>query len=471
MSDDAFLKAREFVEEIAPVLMRRWKIPGFSIAMVRDGEVLYAEGFGARDVEESLPATPNTLYGIGSCTKSFVALAIMQLVERGKMSLDDPVGSYIPLKIGFPGKPITVRHLLTHSSGIPSLGTSTIALHRGIGIDTWVPWGGVSDFYRHINGAGEEIAADPGERFFYFNAGYRMLGHIVQEVSGTRFDEYIRENILKPLGMNRTTLLKAEFMRDPDRMTPHRRDKEGEPLPTEFPYPNVADNPEFAFIAAAGGIVSSVKELTNYLTMSINRGAFEGVELLSAELMEEMQRIHLDRSPNLYGRYGYGYGWGVTENFLGTRMVSHGGSILVSTAYLAFIPEEGIGVAMASNAAGFPYATVAEGVFAALMGRDPEKAIPALRIRRKMEMLSGTYETYRGLSRVEVVSKAGLLYLVQKDPLSNITAPLIPEDDWLETGGFYIWSEGVKQPVEFVTESPEKIDLYVERNRYHKVRA
>ena len=195
---DSFSRAKRFVEAIAPKAMEKGKIPGFSIAIVLDDEVIYSAGFGARNVEENLPATPDTLYGIGSVTKSFVALSIMQLVEEGKISLDDPVSKYIPLEIGREGKPITIHHLLTHSSGIPSLGTSTIALHRGIGIDMWVPWGGVDDFYRHINNAGDEVAADPGERFFYFNAGYRMLGHILQVVSGTRFDEYIEKKHPEP---------------------------------------------------------------------------------------------------------------------------------------------------------------------------------------------------------------------------------------------------------------------------------
>ena len=170
------------------------------------------------------------------------------IFDLGKIHLDDPVSEYIPLGIGRPGKPITIRHLLTHSSGIPSLGTSTIALQRGIGIDVWVPWGGANDFYRHVNDAGDEIAADPGERFFYFNAGYRMLGHVIQVVSGNRFDEYIAENILKPLKMTQTTFSKAEYLCSSNRMTPYRKDKEGNLVPVEFPYPNITDNQEFAFI-------------------------------------------------------------------------------------------------------------------------------------------------------------------------------------------------------------------------------
>lgn len=461
---------KNFVEKTVPEWMSKYKIPGFSIAIIKDDKLVYAEGFGARNVELNLPATPNTLYGVGSITKSFVALGILQLVERGKLSLDDPASKYIPLKIGIPGKPITIHHLLTHSSGIPSLGTSTIALLRGIGIDFGIPLSSVDDFYRHINGAQNEIVDEPGKRFFYLNAGYRMLGHIIQNVSGMPFHEYIEKNILKPLKMERTTFSKEEFKKDPDRITPYRRDKDGKLIATDFPYPEVKVNPEFSFLAAAGGLISSVMELTNYLSMYINKGKFNGMELLSSELIEEMQKIHVERPRTYYGRYGYGYGWGVMEDFLGTKLVSHGGSILVSTAYLAFLPEYRMGIAMASNIAGFPYAAFAQAVFAILMGRDPEKDVPFLRIQKKMDLLTGLYQTYKGLSKVEVVSKGGMLYLVQKGYISEITVPLIPEDPYMESNKFYILSHGVKQPVEFVIEEPGKIDLFIERNRYHKVK-
>lgn len=468
LSDADVDRMRDFIETYIPASMKEGRIPGLSIAVVRDGQVIYAEGFGSRDPAKSLPATPDTLYGIGSCTKSFVAMAIMQLMESGMLSLDDPVSKYIPLRIGLPGKPVTIHHLLTHSSGIPSLATSTIALHRGVGFDTGVPWGGVNDFYRLVNGAQEEIVDEPGKLFFYNNAGYRMLGHIIQEVSEITFDTYITENILKPLKMERTTLLREEYEQDPDRMIPHWKKPDGTLTPSEFPYPNVADNPDFSFIAAAGGIVSSVRELTNYLIANMDGGRFEDNQLLSPQSIEKMQTLYIERSRGHYGRYGYGYGWGITEDFLGNKMVSHGGSILVSTAHLSFIPELKIGVAAAANTARPPYPTIAEGVFAALMGKEPEKAIPALRVRERMRMLAGTYEVYKGLSRVTVLNKGGLLYLEQKTPFTDTLVPLIPEDDELDSFKFYILNEGVRQPVKFVVHSPANIDLYVERYRYHK---
>jgi CubicO group peptidase (beta-lactamase class C family) len=100
---DNVARMKEFVERYVPEFMREGKIPGFSIAVVKEGEVVYAEGYGVRDLSRSTPATYDTLYGIGSCTKSFVALAIMQLAEKGKLKLDDPVSEYVPLKIGVEG--------------------------------------------------------------------------------------------------------------------------------------------------------------------------------------------------------------------------------------------------------------------------------------------------------------------------------------------------------------------------------
>jgi len=111
MSDAKVKSMTKVRDDLALVSMKRGKIPAFSIAVVMEGEVIYVKGFGARDLEKSLPATPDTLYGIGSCTKSFVSVAIMQLVEKGKISLNDPVNQYIPLKIGLPGRPITIHHL------------------------------------------------------------------------------------------------------------------------------------------------------------------------------------------------------------------------------------------------------------------------------------------------------------------------------------------------------------------------
>lgn len=445
-------------------------IPGMSVAVVKEGETIYSEGFGARDPQRNLPATPDTLYGIGSITKSFVAIAIMQLMEEGLLSVDDPVSQYIPFKLGLPGKSIKIHHFLTHSSGLPSLATSSVALHRGIGIDTGIPWGSVQDFYRLVNDAQEEIAAKPGVRFFYHNAAWRMLGHIVQELSGQPFHVYIKKKILDPLGMNRSTLKIADFNADSNHIVPHWKKPDGTVESSQFPYPDPENNPEFSFIAAAGGIASSVNEMIRYLDAHINKGSYEGGRLACPESFDKMHSFYSKRADNLYGELGYGYGVGITPDFHGYKMISHGGSILVSTAHMSFIPELKAGVVMMANSAAPPWGDIAEGIYCTLLGLDPFEEVPSLNVKKKLRLLSGTYKTFKGIESVEVQYKAGMLFLRSKTPFTDSLTPLIPRDSLLGSTIFYIYMDGVESPVEFQMKDNGDIDLYIERYCYHKTR-
>ena len=459
---------RSWVESRVPQYMREGKLPGYSIAVVNEGETVYAMGFGSRDPGRSLPATPDTLYGIGSITKSFVAIGIMQLAEKGLLTLDDPVNIHIPFKLGLPGKPITIRHLLTHSSGLPSVASSSVALHRGVGADTGIPWGSVDDFYRLVNGAQDEIAAEPGRRFFYHNAGWRMLGHVIQEKSGVPFHRYIKQNILEPLGMNRSTLNVAEFTADTNHIVPHWKKPDGSVEPSRFPYPNPEDNLDFSFIAAAGGIASSVNEMARYLNCQLSLGEYPGGSLASSDSFTQMQTLYINRPDGYYGENGYGYGLSVTPGFNGYKMVGHGGSILVSTAYMAFVPDLKAGVVMMGNSTNIPYEEIAESVFAIMMGKDPADAVPSHGVKHRMNQLTGTYSIYKSIESVEVQNRGGMLYLRTKNPFADTTQPLIPEDPLLGSTMFYTYVDGIKSPVEFVVKEDGGVDLYIERYRFHK---
>ena len=193
-------KAIHFIENYVPDAMHETKTPGCSVAVISGADIVYEGGFGWRNLELSLPATPDTLYGIGSCTKAFVATAILLLSERGKLSLDDPVDRYIPFRLRASKGPILIRHLLSHSSGLPALSTSEILIRKGLGVNEGFPLADSGDFYRWVNGAQEEMTPGPGERFFYSNESYRMLGHIVQSLADMPFHEFIAENILGPSG-------------------------------------------------------------------------------------------------------------------------------------------------------------------------------------------------------------------------------------------------------------------------------
>lgn len=463
---------RQWLERNIPSYMEEAKMPGFSIAVVQNGETIYAEGFGLRDPQGNLPATADTLYGIGSITKSFVAIGILQLVDEGKIRLTDPVSQHIPFELGLPGKPITIHHLLTHSQGIPSLGTSSIALYRGLGHDTGIPFGSADDFYRFVNGAGDEIVAEPGVRFFYHNGAWRMLGHIIQEKSGMPFHQYVQRKVIEPIGMRRTTFDLDRIEADPDHIVPHLKDATGKNQPANFPYPNPEANHDFSFLLAAGGIVSSVNEMTLYMNALIDGGAYEGGRLASKKSIRKMQRPQIQRPNGHYGRYAYGYGLGITSDFLGHEKLSHGGSIIVTTAYMAIVPDIRAGVVMMGNASGMSYSRIADSALALLMGKNPDDVIPALQIRKRMKQLAGDYAIYRGLDRMKVIIKGGMLYMEYRSPLNpeNVTlTPLIPEDPSLASTTFYVLSNGLKYPVEFMTSENGGIDFIYGRSLYHKM--
>lgn len=472
MSSEFPEQFKEKIENMIATVMSQARIPGLSVAIVKQNRVIYARGFGSRNLKDNLPATPHTLYGIGSCTKSFTALAIMQLVEQGKLSLQDPVNKYLPLKIGGKDNPITIHHLLTHSSGMPNLGLATSIIYKMNEIyEDWTPMSSFEDLMLHINGASEEVAAKPGERFFYFNEGYTLLGEIIQRVSKMKYEDYIKEKILKPLKMNKSTFLKEEFKKDSDAMTPYFiQSKKG-----TITVPPVA-HPFHNFIYAPGGLISSVMELANYLIATMNNGLLEDTKILGASLLEEMRKIHIEtkgwakaHAYGSQGKEGYGYGWGIYENFLGHKLVRHGGSTAVSSAYLAFVPELKIGVAGAANVGAGPD-PVLLGALAFLMGKDPEKEIPFFEREKRLGKLTGLYQTYKGINKVSIVKKAGLLYLEVKEKWMEASDPLIPENEKIENFKFHIISPtGDKMPVEFTVDPSGKIDLYVERNRYHKI--
>jgi CubicO group peptidase (beta-lactamase class C family) len=449
--------------------MMRDHVPGLSLAVVKDGKVVYARGFGARNLKASLQATPDTLYGIGSCVKSFTALAVMQLQEQGKLNVNDPVRKYLPeFKIGKEESPIRIHHLLSHSSGIPHLGLADVEINRFLeGDEKWVPLTSFDDVMAFANGAKDEVAAEPGTRYFYLNEGYTLLGRIVEKVSNIRYEDCIRERILKPLKMSRSAFPNENLEKDADVATSYfvqRKENTFVATPSVFPLDRLA--------YAAGGLVSSVMELANYMITYMGEGVFEGTRILGSALLKEMYKPHIDTGySTFFGKRWYGYGWGMDENFFGHECVGHGGSTVVSNADLSFVPDLNMGVAVASNngMADSVY-MIAPVVLALLMGEDPMKEIPIFEIERKMGMLAGGYESYKGIAKISVVRKGGILFVESKEKLSEQSLALIPESDRLESLKFYLLAGGMRMPAEFVVDSSGKIDLYIEGNRFHKVK-
>ncbi len=413
------------LDEIASKAMEQVSAPGSSIALIKDGEIVYKKGYGASNLELNTSATPDTLYGIGSCTKSFICLATMMQVQDGRITVDTPIRDHLPVEVGFKDSPITVKSLMSHSSGFPSLGTADVMIAKMSLGGHPIPFTSESDFYSFLNNAGDHIDAKPRERYYYLNAGYTLLGLLLEKLTGEKLESIFRKQIWEPLGMNRTTLLKDRFYADEDRMTAYWRNKEGNTVPSEHPFHEL--------IYAPGGILSSVNESSNYLNMYLGNTE----PLIDEDLLAEMVMIHTPRPANIFGQGGYGYGWGIME-FNGETMITHIGSTGVSGANYLFVPERNIGVAYLTNM-GYWGNVVPHAATAFLMDMDPVEALPYVKKQLFYEKLSGRYTSYRDINIVEIKAQGGVLMVSQKSSFGEMTAPLLPASDDPEETEFYIY--------------------------------
>ena len=192
------------VDEFVRAEMARQKIPGVAVAIVQKGKVVKAQGYGLANVEHQVPVRPETIFQSGSLGKQFTAAAVLSLVEEGKIALDDPVAKYLPdAPPAF--RPISVRHLLTHTSGIPDYTDGTFDLRRDLTEE---------DLARMAFRLNLEFA--PGTRWNYSNTGYVLLGIIVRKASGRFYGDVLRERVFVPLGMKTTRVISEEDI------VPHR---------------------------------------------------------------------------------------------------------------------------------------------------------------------------------------------------------------------------------------------------------
>ncbi len=450
------------IEDLLTTLMQQIKIPGLSLTVVENGKAIYTKSIGARSIKGNLPATSNTLYGIGSVTKSFTCIAIMQLAEQGKLKITDPISKYLSFKIGIESKPILIEHLMSHSSGIPDLGIASVLIRRHSfpDMELFIPMSSAEDWLRHANSAQEEIVDEPLKRFFYFNGGYALLGLIIEEVSGMKYTDYIKENILKPLAMNRSTFLREEFEKEEDRMEAYAT-IEGKVKESMHPFDNL--------IYAAGGLLSSVKEMENYLQMFLNDGAFKGKQILKPDSIKKMFEPMIEVPQGVFGKSYYCFGLSRTEEFFGETMISHGGSTAVSSAHIAFIPKKKIGVVIEGNVGNTQSGLIAQAILANLLGKNPFEDHPTMRLESKLNQLVGSYETFKGINKAEIVKMGQQLYF--KDPEQECPAfPIIPETDTKKNYKFWIPFGMTKFPCEFIIDSKTgKISFIYERAVYHKI--
>jgi CubicO group peptidase (beta-lactamase class C family) len=454
----------ETVERYVAEWMSENGVPGASVAVVDGTELAYAEGFGARDLDDDLPATPETLYGIGSCTKSVVATAIMQCVERTDLELSDPVADYLPHLSDAPGDPVTVESLLNHTSGMPSDGNLSALVTRLTDIgDANVPLTSEADFRRHVEASADERYTG-AEHFFYYNTGFALLGLLVAELTGVDFERYVRQHVFEPLGMARSCFTEARFEAAENRMSAYYEEagEDGDSAWREgslgFAEP----------MYAPGGLASSVIETSRFLRALMNGGDLEGERVLTADAVDAMTTPTVTRYENVDGvEREYGYGLSV-QPFLDDRLVGHGGMMGTTTAFIGYLENAGVGVVVACNTAPAHHPTVAgHALLSVLNGKEPEKAVPRLALEAKAERLVGGYESYRGIQQATVERDGTTLTVEVEGRLGDQSLTLFPESADPGDLRYYTVSGDSRVPIEFLADD-DGVDLLLQRWRLHR---
>lgn len=432
-------------------------VPGVSVVVVEPDGERYADGFGARDIESNDPATPDTLYGMGSITKSVTSVALAQLAESGALSFEDPVDEYVDHLAAAPGDPITVAELLSHTSGMPATPTGGF-LQKLEGFPSGVA--DEDDFRRHLRDSTEYRATD-GERFMYYNSGYAVLGRVVEAVDGRPYEEYVEEEILQPLGMDRATFDPEALEADDDASTGYRPgDEEEPPEPTEFPLPE--------FDRAAGGLIASVRELSRFLRATMTDGSLDGTTLCSPESVERLQEGRATMATLVDGTdVEYGYGWSRRPQGSG-EVVGHGGSILTSTSYAGYLTGSDLGVVVACNTVADPSpGGLGQAILALVDGRDVTD-VPAYALKRKAEAVAGTYEAFREEFAISVEPAGGGLRVTVEHPASDEEHRAYPDSLDPDDHEYYVVNGGgARDRLEFDLEG-EHDDLYFRRHRVRR---
>jgi CubicO group peptidase (beta-lactamase class C family) len=333
----AHAQTLEGIDDVIADAMAEWQIPGLAIAVIRDGEVLLAKGYGYRDLERQLPVTENTLFAIGSNSKSFTVTVLGMLADEGKLDWDEPVRSYMPdfrLYDEVATEHMTARDLVTHRSGLPR--------HDGL-------WYG-SDFSRYEMYQRLRYL-EPNQDFRavyqYQNLMFMTAGILAEKLGDDTWENLVRTRIMNPLGMKRSNLSTNDMHPETDDAAiPYVSIEE---TPTKVPYRNIDQ------VAPAGSINSSVAEMIRYIQFHIDKGAFEGEQLLSETTTADMQMPHMAIQGTLqYDELGHGsYGMGLSvTSYRGEKVVQHGGGIDGFISAMSWMPRRKIGVVVLTNLSG-----------------------------------------------------------------------------------------------------------------------
>ena len=333
-------KALEGFDEVVTKGLAQINVPGAAVVVVKDKEIIYAKGFGYRDLEKKLPMTPDTLMAIGSSSKAFTTFALGTLVDQGKVEWDKPVRNYIPwfrLYDAQAGERLTPRDLVTHRSGLPR--------HDLV-------------WYNNFTATREQLVrslaylpptADLRERWQYNNLMFLTAGYLVEVLTGKPWEDSVRSLVFGPLEMARSNFSVADSEKDADFALPYT-ERDGKLV--KIPFRNITT------VGPAGAINSSVNEMAHWVMVHINNGKYKDTQVVNPVTLNDMHAAYMPTGATStradISADDYGLGWFI-NTYRGHQRVEHGGNIDGFSALVSLFPNDGLGFVVLTNKNGTPF--------------------------------------------------------------------------------------------------------------------
>lgn len=414
----------------------RQDCPGCSLGVAQNGRVVYTHGYGMANLEYSVPITPETIFEAGSVSKQFTTGAIQILANQGKFSIDDDVRKYLPEVPAF-GPKITIRHLLSHTSGLRNQWELLTVVGRppGTAVHTL-------DEILDLVSRQKELNFAPGQEYLYSNTGFALLAWIVRRASGTPLAEFGSREIFQPLGMTHTQWRDDYTRIVKGRATAYGADAQG----------NYHTNMSFTNVYGNGGLLTTVGDL---LIWNEN---FEEPRVIGAASLAQMQtRSKLNDGSTII----YGLGLEITE-YKGIREISHGGSTAGYRAFLARYPDQHLSVALLCNLGNINPGALAHQVADVLLdGKLKERPQP-VRAEIKAEEISSRAGLYRNTltdSVLRLTAKDGRLF--QGTASGSELVPVGPNRFEAAGGSKYAFTQAKPLKLEVTTGSGGRPAVYV----------
>lgn len=341
---------------------KEWDIPSMSVAIVKDGKVIFNKGYGVKEAGKNDRPDGNTLYAIASNSKAFTATIIGQLVDEGKCTWDDKVQKHLPwFEVYDPviSSQVTLRDILSHRVGYGTF-SGDVAWYKST-----LTSEEILRQSKHLPSAFEFRAG-----FGYSNIMYIAAGEVIKAITGKNWFENVQERILDPLGMNRTTIYISDLEKDGNVATPHSR-LNNKNIPIEFT--------SWAEIAAMGGLISSVNEVAQWMILNMNHGKWNDKELLSINSFNQIWTPHNNRTvdhtrENEFNNHfsSYGLGWNLRD-YHGRLFVGHTGGYDGMISAVSMLPDEKLGIVVLTNGMKSPIMAVTYQTLDAFIGVNKDK--------------------------------------------------------------------------------------------------